>query len=94
MTTLTPTPPVDPLMADAARKVTALGMTSGFIRRIAVTYHPSGFGTLADAVDQVNGEGWTGSTSCSECWPNHQPGSGRCSHSCHFRDAVPAQRAA
>lgn len=96
MATLTQSPPVpapDALMTDAARKVAALGMTSGFVRRIGVTYQEGGFPELAAAIDEVNAEGWTGSGSCSKCWQNHA-GSGRCSCSCHVRDAVPAPRAA
>lgn len=40
----------------------------------------------------LDGEGWTGSSSCSSCWGNHvRPGS-RCSCSCHTRGAL-TQRA-
>ncbi len=43
-------------------------------------------GTLADAIRRaVDGEGWTGSGSCSDCHQNHGSGSGYCTCTCHTR---------
>lgn len=92
MATLTeplPASPPDPLMTIAARKVAALGVTGDYVRRAGVLYYPGGFPSFADAVDKVlAAEPWVSPSSCSECWPQHQTGSGRCTHWCHYRDAA------